>query len=116
MSPTGPVDQYGKFDPSVDRESFEVAHTWRLGNLSVELEFVVGTSIRSGTRTTQFALTYGHDAVLSLEISVRSLRVARHGEWSKDEYNQAMTKELDDLDEVRVDALVIQVDLFKIIK
>ncbi|BFG30705.1 hypothetical protein CerSpe_169790 [Prunus speciosa] len=63
------------------------------------------TSRRFGTGTTPFALTYGHDAVLPLEISVRSLRVARHGEWSKDEYNQAMTQELDDLDEVRLDAL-----------
>ncbi|CAL2229164.1 unnamed protein product [Prunus armeniaca] len=63
------------------------------------------TSRRSGTGMTPFALTYGHDAVLPLEISVRSLRVARHGKWSKDEYNQAMVQELDDLDEVRLDAL-----------
>ncbi|XP_034218972.1 protein NYNRIN-like [Prunus dulcis] len=50
-------------------------------------------------------LTYGHDAVLPLEIFVRSLRVARHGEWSKYVYNQAMAQELDDLEEVRLDAL-----------
>jgi len=31
--------------------------------------------------------------------------VAHHDEWSKDEYNQAMAQELDDLDEVRLDAL-----------
>ncbi|BFG30773.1 hypothetical protein CerSpe_170470 [Prunus speciosa] len=63
------------------------------------------TSKRSGTGTTPFALTYGHDAVLPLEILVKSLRVARHAEWSKDEYNQAMAQELDDLDEVRLRAL-----------
>ncbi|XP_008237340.1 PREDICTED: uncharacterized protein LOC103336081 [Prunus mume] len=63
------------------------------------------TSKRSSTRTTPFALTYGHDVVLPLEISVKSLRVVRHGEWSKDEYEQAMTQELDDLDEVRLGVL-----------
>ncbi|XP_021833780.1 uncharacterized protein LOC110773564 [Prunus avium] len=63
------------------------------------------TSKRSGTGTTPFALTYGHDAVLPLEISVKSLRVARHAEWSKDEYNQTMAQELDDLDVVRLEAL-----------
>ncbi|KAI5313492.1 hypothetical protein L3X38_042668 [Prunus dulcis] len=63
------------------------------------------TSKRSGIGTTSFVLTYGHDSVLSLKISVRSLRVARHYEWNKDEYNQAMVQELDDLDEVRLDAL-----------
>ncbi|KAI5324062.1 hypothetical protein L3X38_033135 [Prunus dulcis] len=63
------------------------------------------TSRRSGTRTTPFALTHVHDVVLPLEISMRSLRVGHHGEWSKDEYNQAMAQELDDLHEVRLDAL-----------
>ncbi|KAI5323866.1 hypothetical protein L3X38_032939 [Prunus dulcis] len=63
------------------------------------------TSRRSGTGMTPFTLTYGHDAVLPLEIFVRSLRVARHGEWSKYVYNQAMAQELDDLEEVRLDAL-----------
>ncbi|CAL8162708.1 unnamed protein product [Prunus armeniaca] len=56
-------------------------------------------------RTTPFSLTYCHDAVLPLEISVKSLRVVRHAEWSTDEYEQAMTQELDDLDEVRLGAL-----------
>ncbi|CAL2277698.1 unnamed protein product [Prunus armeniaca] len=63
------------------------------------------TSKRSATQTTPFALTYGHDAVLPLEISVKSLRVVRHAEWSEDEYGQAMAQELDDLDEVRLGAL-----------
>ncbi|BFG20835.1 hypothetical protein CerSpe_071090 [Prunus speciosa] len=63
------------------------------------------TSKRSGTGTTPFALTYGHDIILPLETSVKSLRVARQAEWSKDEYNQVMAQELDDLDEVRLEAL-----------
>ncbi|KAI5320354.1 hypothetical protein L3X38_040062 [Prunus dulcis] len=63
------------------------------------------TSKRSATRTTPFALTYGHDVVLPLEISVKSLRVVHHAEWSKDEYKQAMVQEIDDLDEVRIGAL-----------
>ncbi|CAL9029560.1 unnamed protein product [Prunus brigantina] len=63
------------------------------------------TSKRSATQTMPFALTYSHDAVLPLEISVKSLRVVPHGELSKDEYEQAMAQELDDLDEVRLGAL-----------
>ncbi|XP_034213016.1 uncharacterized protein LOC117625587 [Prunus dulcis] len=63
------------------------------------------TSKRSAMRTTPLALIYGHDAVLPLEISIKSLRVVRHAEWSKDEYEQAMTQELDDLDEVRLGAI-----------
>ncbi|CAL2277121.1 unnamed protein product [Prunus armeniaca] len=58
-------------------------------------------SKRSSTGTTPFALTYGHDAVLPLEISVRSLRVSSHDEWSKDKYNQAMAQELDALDKLK---------------
>ncbi|XP_008227737.1 PREDICTED: uncharacterized protein LOC103327222 [Prunus mume] len=60
---------------------------------------------RSATQTTPFALTYGHDAVLPLKISIKSLRVVRHAEWSEDEYEQAMAQELDDLDEVRLGVL-----------
>ncbi|CAL2270798.1 unnamed protein product [Prunus armeniaca] len=63
------------------------------------------TSKRSATQTMPFALTYSHDAVLPLEILVKSLRVVRHAEWSEDEYGQAMAQELDDLDEVRLGAL-----------
>ncbi|KAI5351586.1 hypothetical protein L3X38_004477 [Prunus dulcis] len=55
--------------------------------------------------TILFALIYGHNVILPLEISTKSLRVARHAEWSKDEYDQAMAQELDDLDEVRLGAL-----------
>ncbi|KAI5334365.1 hypothetical protein L3X38_024498 [Prunus dulcis] len=64
-----------------------------------------GESKRSATRTTPFALAYGYDVVLPLEISVKSLRVVRHAEWSKDEHEQAIAQELDDLDEVRLGTL-----------
>lgn len=67
--------------------------------------WVYRTSKRSGTRTTPFALTFGHNVILPLEISIKSLRVAHHAEWSMDEYDQAMTQELDDLDEVRLGVL-----------
>ncbi|CAL8162383.1 unnamed protein product [Prunus armeniaca] len=53
------------------------------------------TSKRFATRTTPFSLIYGHDVVLPLEISVKSLKVVRHAEWSKDEYDQAMAQELE---------------------
>ena len=48
------------------------------------------TSKRSGTGTTPFALTYGHDAVLPMEVTVRSLRVAQQHNLSPADYNQAM--------------------------
>ncbi|XP_021832497.1 uncharacterized protein LOC110772368 [Prunus avium] len=67
--------------------------------------WVYKTSKRSTTQTTPFALTYGHDAVLPLEISVKSLRVVCHAEWSRGEYEPAMAQELDDLDEIRLGTL-----------
>ena len=63
------------------------------------------TSKRSGTGTTPFALTYGHDAVLPMEVTVRSLRVAQQHNLSPADYNQAMMQEIEELDEVRLAAL-----------
>ncbi|XP_043693032.1 uncharacterized protein LOC122643478 [Telopea speciosissima] len=57
------------------------------------------TSQRTSTATKPFALTYGHDAVLPVEISVKSARVA---------YQQGLTptvSRLDDLDEDQLAAL-----------
>ena len=50
-------------------------------------------------------MTYGHDAVLPMEIAIRSLRVAKQNELNFEEYSQSMYSELEDLDEIRFSAL-----------
>ncbi|KAM2617796.1 hypothetical protein TB1_034159 [Malus domestica] len=62
------------------------------------------TSFRSATGTTPYALTYGHDAMLPVELSINSLRMIEQSSLCSAEYNQSMRHELEDLEEVRVDA------------
>ncbi|KAB2598524.1 hypothetical protein D8674_021622 [Pyrus ussuriensis x Pyrus communis] len=62
------------------------------------------TSPRSATGTTPYALTYGHDAMLPVELSISSLRVIEQSDLFSIEYCQAMRQELEDLEESRVDA------------
>ena len=69
------------------------------------------TSLRSATRTTLYALTYGHDAMLPVELGINSLRVIEQSSVFSAEYNQSMRQELEDLEEARLDAynlLVVQ--------
>ncbi|PRQ31678.1 putative ribonuclease H-like domain-containing protein [Rosa chinensis] len=73
-------------------------------NLLSETLWAYQISKRSATGTTPFALTYGHDAILSMEMTVRSLRVAMQNNLTADEYSQAMLQELEDLDQARLDA------------
>lgn len=46
-----------------------------------------------------YALVYGHDTVLPLEIIVQYLRVANQYQLSRIEYQEAMMSEMDDLGE-----------------
>nr|XP_011470618.1 PREDICTED: uncharacterized protein LOC105353292 [Fragaria vesca subsp. vesca] len=62
------------------------------------------TSKRSPTDTTPYALMYGHDAVLPLEINIASLCVQEQHQLLGEDYAQAMWQELEDLDEHRVTA------------
>ncbi|XP_059635256.1 uncharacterized protein LOC132277412 [Cornus florida] len=62
-------------------------------------------SKRTGTGVTPYMLTYGHDAVLPMEMKVKSARVAFQNNLTSADYTQAMLVELEDLDEVRRDAL-----------
>ena len=48
---------------------------------------------------------YGHDAVLPVEITIESLRVAKQNQPSQVDYESAMMVEMDDLDEAQVAAL-----------
>jgi hypothetical protein len=50
-------------------------------------------------------LVYGHDAVIPVEITVKSLRVARQNQLSHVNYESAMLAELDDIDEQQIAAL-----------
>ncbi|GKV01604.1 hypothetical protein SLEP1_g14149 [Rubroshorea leprosula] len=63
------------------------------------------TSQRSSTKVTPFSLTYGHDAVLPMELTTRSLRIAIQNGLNFGEYNEAMIMELEDLEEARLTAL-----------
>ncbi|XP_075483761.1 uncharacterized protein LOC142523912 [Primulina tabacum] len=69
-----------------------------------EILWAYRTSKRSATGVSPFSLTFGHDAVLPLEIMVPSMRVARQNELSLENYNEAMIMELEELDELRIQA------------
>ncbi|KAM1220015.1 hypothetical protein ACFX2G_048017 [Malus domestica] len=62
------------------------------------------TSLRTATETTLYALTYRHDAMLLVELSINSLRTIEQSSLFSAEYSQAMRQELEDLEEARLDA------------
>ncbi|KAK2436930.1 protein NYNRIN [Trifolium repens] len=62
-------------------------------------------SPKESTNSTPFRLTYGHDAVLPIEIMVQSIRVQRQMEIPSEHYENLMMDELVDLDEERLQAL-----------
>ncbi|XP_020413503.1 uncharacterized protein LOC109947520 [Prunus persica] len=59
------------------------------------------TSRREATGMT----TYGHDAILPMEIAVQSLRIAHQHSLVGEDYSQAMMLELEGLDTSRIDTL-----------
>ncbi|GKV42187.1 hypothetical protein SLEP1_g49624 [Rubroshorea leprosula] len=63
------------------------------------------TSQRSSTKMTPFALTYGHNAVLPMELIARSLRIAIQHNLQSREYDEAMMLDLEDLEDTRLTAL-----------
>ncbi|XP_008229042.1 PREDICTED: uncharacterized protein LOC103328431 [Prunus mume] len=60
---------------------------------------------RDATGMTPYALTYGHDAILPMEIVVQSLRIAQQHNLIREDYSQAMLLELEGLDTSRIDTL-----------
>ncbi|XP_004308579.1 PREDICTED: uncharacterized protein LOC101295281 [Fragaria vesca subsp. vesca] len=62
------------------------------------------TSKRGPTDTTPYALMYGHDAVLPIEINIASLHVQEQYQLLGEDYVQAMWQELEDQNEHRVTA------------
>ncbi|XP_059650570.1 uncharacterized protein LOC132296379 [Cornus florida] len=74
-------------------------------HLLFEALWAYRNSKRSSTGVTPYMLTYGHDVVLPMEITIRSARVVFHNNLTPADYNHAMLVELEDLDEVRLNAL-----------
>ncbi|KAL6225606.1 hypothetical protein ACLB2K_004455 [Fragaria x ananassa] len=73
-------------------------------NLLSETLWAFRTSKRTATgTTTPFALTYGHDTILPVEVRLKSLRFAAQNEMAAEEYTQAMIQELEDLDQETMD-------------
>jgi hypothetical protein len=69
-----------------------------------EVLWAYRTSKRLSINTTPFSLVYGHDAVLPVEITIQSLRVAKQNQLSHIDYESDMMAEMEDLDEVQVSA------------
>ncbi|CAN6555418.1 unnamed protein product [Malus baccata var. baccata] len=63
------------------------------------------TSKRAGTGTTPYALTFGQDAVLPIEINVSSIRIQNQFGLHSEEYIEAMCQRIEDLDVARIEAL-----------
>ncbi|XP_043700032.1 uncharacterized protein LOC122650704 [Telopea speciosissima] len=74
----------------------------RWAELLSEVLWAFRTWQRISTGTTPFTLTYGHDAILPMEISVKSTRVAFQQRFTPATYSEAMLVELEDLDEERL--------------
>ncbi|XP_058192047.1 uncharacterized protein LOC131309426 [Rhododendron vialii] len=74
-------------------------------NLLSKVLWAYRTSKRESTRATPYELVYGQATVLSVEINITSHRVARHYGPNNVDFEEAMYKELDGLEESTIDAL-----------
>ncbi|CAN6684945.1 unnamed protein product [Malus baccata var. baccata] len=63
------------------------------------------TSKRAGTGTTPYALTFGQDAVLPMEINVSSVKIQNQFGLHSEEYIEAMCQGIEDLDVARIETL-----------
>ena len=71
-------------------------------NLLLDVLWAYRTSPRSSTGVTPYALVYGHDVVLPVEINVKSLRVRCQDQLDPKQYHQSMCLELEGIDEARI--------------
>lgn len=72
-----------------------------------QILWAYNTSKRTNTSTSPFTLTYGHDAILLMEIIIPSIRTTFQEKLIVEEFNEAMILELENVDEVRLKALDI---------
>ncbi|XP_030958972.1 uncharacterized protein LOC115980916 [Quercus lobata] len=80
-------------------------------DLLSEVLWAYRTSKRMSINTTPYSLVFGHDAVLPMEITVRSMRITRQNELTHLDYQDAMFPELDEIDEAcmaALDSIVVQ--------
>ena len=63
------------------------------------------TRVRTSTRATPYSLVYGMEAVLPIEIEIPSLRVFREVKLEKAEWVQARYKQLNLIEEKRMNAI-----------
>ena len=63
------------------------------------------TSPKEATNSTPFRLTFGHDAILPLEICLHPVRVQHQRDLQSEQYWEMMFDELADLDEERLVAM-----------
>ena len=75
---------------------------WDWHNLLLDVLWAYRTSPRSSTGVTPYALVYGHDAVLPVEINVKSLRVRCQYQLDLGQYHQSMCLELESIDKARI--------------
>ena len=73
---------------------------WKL--ILSETLWAYRTSKRDSTGVSPYSLTYGHDAVLLMEVVVHSLRVSRQNDLNPQEYSEVMIMELKALDGKRL--------------
>jgi hypothetical protein len=62
-------------------------------------------SKHSATKVTPFELVYGQEAVLSIEVILDALRIARQNELSAVDYHNLMLDRLDEVSDERIKAL-----------
>ena len=74
-------------------------------NILLDVLWAYRTSPRSCTWVTPYALVYGHDAVLPVEINIKSLRVRSQDQLVPEQYHQRMCLELEIKYEARILAL-----------
>ncbi|CAL2239077.1 unnamed protein product [Prunus armeniaca] len=87
---------------TITADNGPVQRAWH--DLLPEALWAYRVSKRSATGTSPYALTYGHDVIVSMELKVRSLRVTEQPGQEEKDYAQAMVQELEDLEQSRLDA------------
>ena len=98
----GAVEDANKNIKRILRKMVETSKDW-----SEKLPFVLWayrTSFRTSTGATPYSLVYGMEAVLPVEIEIRSLRVALEHQISETEWAQSRYDQLSLLDERRLRA------------
>lgn len=76
-----------------------------MGYHIVNVLWAYRTSKRTSTTMSPSMLTYGQEAIILLEINVRSLRVQLQSDILPKEYDELIYMNLDELDDVQVMAL-----------